>query len=159
MKLGFRKALKCTLLIVVLFIPTSWVMAQSEPEPLVAGVSYSPWICDDTNPKRYYLPIGKLSPKFCSWPVSPIKQQQQYQQQQYHDFMWQSFIALNWPAKRDKEATRGEPDLKASILDSAGDGELPVTVWETYRTPHEIFLPPDEWGDKYPNWNDPANTG
>lgn len=29
-----------------------------------------------------------------------------------------------------------------------------VSVWETYREPFEVFLPPSEWAH-YPQWNDP----
>ncbi len=74
------------------------------------------------------------------------------QQAAYYDFMWQSFIALSWPAKKD--GLRGQPDASQSILDVKGGGPLPAAVWETYREPFEIFIPPDQF-KHYPNWNDP----
>lgn len=112
---------------------------------------YSPLTCNaDDNPKPYGL-TGKLALKFCKL------ENPDDQQKAYYDFMWQSFIALNWPHDKSKDAIRGQPDLQASILDIKGPGKLPVTVWETYREPEEIFLPPAQW-DNYPNWNDPRKV-
>jgi len=87
------------------------------------------------------------------------------QQFNYFDFMWRSFIAVNWPnvpittgVVNGKPVItrgfRGQPDLSRSILSQRGAGTLAVSVWETYREPREIFLPPDQWPD-YPTWNTP----
>lgn len=87
------------------------------------------------------------------------------QQYLYYQFIWRSFVAVNWPnvdleiGERDGHPTilsgrRAEPDQARSILDMAGRDALPHAVWETYREPFEIFLPPEEWDD-YPDWNTP----
>lgn len=87
------------------------------------------------------------------------------QQYLYYQFMWRSFIAVNWPnvtleiGEQDGKPAilsgrRGEPDASRSILASAGTDPLPFSVWETYREPFEIFLPPEQWAD-YPDWNTP----
>ncbi len=46
--------------------------------------------------------------------------------------MWQAFIFLNWPARTDQ---RGVPDRNAQF---GGPG---TTVWETYKTNEQVFLP------------------
>ena len=46
--------------------------------------------------------------------------------------MWQNFIYLNWPATKGQ---RGMPDAKAKF---GGPG---ATVWETYKTIPQTFLP------------------
>ena len=63
----------------------------------------------------------------------------------YVDYMWNSFVALNWPAK---QGVRGQPDTskKQPAVQS------PV-VWQTYAQPQEALLPPSYWG-QYPQWND-----
>ena len=80
----------------------------------------------------------------------------------YYDFIWRTFIALNWPnvpieVKGEKivKGFRGEPDPKSNILTQKGNGPLKKSVWETYREPgSEIFLSPEDWND-YPDWNAP----
>jgi hypothetical protein len=46
--------------------------------------------------------------------------------------MWQAFIYLNWPAMQGQ---RGVPDPNKRF------GTPGTTVWETYKTVHEVFLP------------------
>lgn len=83
-------------------------------------------------------------------------------QYEYYDFIWRTFVALNWPnvaiavdGNQIVEGFRGEPDPTINILDQQGNGLLKQSVWETYREPGaEIFLPPQDW-DKYPAWNTP----
>ena len=62
--------------------------------------------------------------------------------------MWQAFIYLNWPALAGK---RGEPDLS---LTPAEFGSRKTTVWETYKTVEQVFLPrgdhPGTWADANP---------
>ncbi|MBX3653673.1 MAG: hypothetical protein KF686_05775 [Ramlibacter sp.] len=54
--------------------------------------------------------------------------------------MWQTFFYLNWPAKK---GVRGVPDLKATF------GAPGPTVWETFKTEEQVFLPqgatPSPW--------------
>lgn len=56
--------------------------------------------------------------------------------------MWRTFFYLNWPALPNQ---RGKPDNNARF------GVARPTVWETYRTEDEVFLPN---GQKPPPWND-----
>jgi len=98
-------------------------------------------------------PLGGLPADACLLPpefamsTHPVEQQDNF-----YDFMWRSFIALNWPHEAGGE--RGQPSRTDSILTQRGTGELAPSVWETYRAPSEIFLPPDGWSD-YPQWNTP----
>ncbi len=46
--------------------------------------------------------------------------------------MWQDFVYLNWPALKDQ---RGAPDTNAKF------GAPGATVWETYKTDEQTFLP------------------
>src|SRR5262245_14755044 len=56
--------------------------------------------------------------------------------------MWQAFIFLNWPALPGQ---RGEPNRN----NKARFGNRDTTVWETYKTADQVFLPsgqnPGEW--------------
>jgi len=86
------------------------------------------------------------------------------QQAFYYDFVWESFIALNWPnvpieVEEGKivKGFRGEPIAKRDlILEQRGAGPLKyISVWETYREPaFEVFLSPNTFAD-YPKWNTP----
>jgi len=58
--------------------------------------------------------------------------------------MWQTFIYLNWPAR---PGSRGVPDPSAKF---GGPG---ATVWETYKTVDQVFLPD---GIKPAPWNQDA---
>jgi hypothetical protein len=60
--------------------------------------------------------------------------------------MWQAFIYLTWPAHPDR---RGDPDPTATF------GSLKPTVWETFKTAEQVFLPR---GDDPGAWlNAPVN--
>jgi hypothetical protein len=61
-----------------------------------------------------------------------------------HDFdvlSWNTFVALNWPAKAD-----GQPDTGTQI----GQNKDAPTVWQSWKEAYEIFLPggatPPPWG-------------
>jgi hypothetical protein len=60
--------------------------------------------------------------------------------------MWQAFIHLTWPARPD---SRGDPDPTAAY------GDKKTTVWETYKTAAQTFLPfgsdPGQWTAAPPN--------
>jgi len=62
----------------------------------------------------------------------------------YLRYMWDSFVALNWPAESNE---RGSPDTTATRPAS----RFPV-VWETNAQPQEVFLPSSRWPD-YPGWD------
>jgi len=72
-------------------------------------------------------------------PPTPI-----FTQKEIYEFIWKTFIALNWPHKSN--GSRGEPDTRKSLApwNSTPESEGPV-VWETYRRPDQVFLPPKEW--------------
>jgi mono/diheme cytochrome c family protein len=57
-------------------------------------------------------------------------------------FAWQTFVALNWPAKED-----GSPDAAKNMKDGSSK-----RVWESWRRNDTIFLPngekPDPWNPK-----------
>ena len=74
------------------------------------------------------------------------------QQREYYDFMWRTFIALNWPAEAGR---RGKPDCAGDVF--AEHLETP-RVWETYPGPLEVFLKPEEW-DPYPTWEQLGSPG
>lgn len=84
-------------------------------------------------------------------------------QSDIYNFMWQSFVALNWPwdsahetkGKSKKWAPqRGKPDVHGHLApwNTGEESEGPV-VWETYRPPNEVFIAPELWPI---HWNDPA---
>ena len=98
----------------------------------------------DVDPSSY----AAMPLKFAT---SPDPEQQQYL---LYDFIWRSFIALNWPNDPLKvqgdtitSGVRGKPDTSIQILSThmSGAGELPLTVWETYKEPWEVFPAPDKW--------------
>ena len=62
----------------------------------------------------------------------------------YLRYMWQSFVALNWPNSKNGRDT---PDTSNKVPGS----QSPV-VWETYPQPQEVFLLDDQWDD-YPEWD------
>lgn len=70
----------------------------------------------------------------------------------FYEFAWQSFIALNWPALDGGD--RGQPDPAKMIGAKGQDGQLLPVVWSTYRLPSEVFLPnaaaPGGWNDPPP---------
>jgi len=58
--------------------------------------------------------------------------------QDYIDYAWRSFIALNWPAKRPLGGeNRGQPD----VSEGAYPGSAQPLVWETWPYTGEAFLP------------------
>jgi hypothetical protein len=70
-------------------------------------------------------------------------------QDNFYDFGWQSFLALNWPASTSE---RGKPDESKEIGAVGPDGMLLTTVWQTYKDPSEVFLP---GAAPPPDWNSP----
>lgn len=67
-------------------------------------------------------------------------------QDQFDQYSWQMFIALNWPAQ---DGQRGAPNC------SKQPGDPGYTVWQTYKTVSEIFLP----GAANPGpWNSPLKA-
>ncbi len=51
------------------------------------------------------------------------------QQRPFDEFSWQSFVALNWPARRDGTPTRGSIRTRRRA----------PRVWESFPTPAEVF--------------------
>ncbi len=67
-------------------------------------------------------------------------------QEDFDLFSWQSFVALNWPAKAD-----GKPDTSVTI----GQSPTAPRVWEKFIHPADVFLP----GGAVPQWKVPTNFG
>lgn len=83
------------------------------------------------------------------------------QQFNFYDFIWRSFIALNWPnvpieieGSKIVSGERGKPDASRPLSVLSGSGVLPQTVWETYKEPFEVFPPkgarPQPWNSVRP---------
>jgi len=68
----------------------------------------------------------------------------------FYEFAWQSFVALNWPALEGGD--RGQPDTTKMIGAKGPDGQLLPVVWSSYKLPTEVFLPN---AANPGNWNDP----
>ncbi|WP_260963056.1 hypothetical protein [Pseudomonas citri] len=67
-------------------------------------------------------------------------------QDQFDQYSWQLFIAMNWPAQAGQ---RGDPDC------SKQPGDPGYTVWQTYKSVEETFLP----GAVNPGpWNSPQRA-
>ncbi|BBP64354.1 MULTISPECIES: hypothetical protein [Pseudomonas] len=64
----------------------------------------------------------------------------------FDQYSWQLFIALNWPAQNGQ---RGDPDC------SKQPGASGYTVWQTYKTVEDIFLPQ---GANPGPWNTPQKA-
>ncbi|WP_209349436.1 hypothetical protein [Pontixanthobacter sp. CEM42] len=104
----------------------------------------APWLSE----KRGYLPLRFEKAQTEDPATTP-----EVQQCLYYDFMWRSFIALNWPAALP--GRRGEPDSGSSIFAIGELNANPTTVWETYKTPQDIFTTPDRWqSPEVANWGD-----
>lgn len=84
------------------------------------------------------------------------------QQFNYYDFIWRSFIALNWPNEtlvidskskvpKISSGVRGKPDPDKPL--SAISSLDTLTVWETYKAPYEVFPPYERWKTS-DTWND-----
>jgi hypothetical protein len=67
-------------------------------------------------------------------------------------FAWQEFIALNWTADLGQ---RGVPDPKATAAQFGAPNATAPTVWETYKSDTEVFLP---GGVQPKQWNFPASA-
>jgi len=119
--------------------------------PVMAATS-DPSPCD-----RYDI---SLAPELPPYVTFTGEETPEATQATFYRYVWQSFVALNWPnvpiELREREIVegyRGQPDRTASILDQKGSGPMPIGVWEAYRNPEsEVFLEPAAWDD-YPVWN------
>lgn len=71
-------------------------------------------------------------------------------QAQVYNFMWRSFVALNWPQAPGGD--RAEPATARDLApwDDAFESQGPV-VWESFRRPDEVFVAPRDWPIL---WND-----
>ncbi len=106
---------------------TAAVLAQDAAVP----DSAPSFPCGGTNPKGVVL-----------WPVTKFSNGE-FTNAGADCAMWQNFIYLNWPATPGK---RGVPDLTATF------GAPGTTVWETFMTADQVFLPngakPQDWNGK-----------
>jgi hypothetical protein len=68
-------------------------------------------------------------------------------QQMFDCLAWQTFVALNWPAR---DGCRGVPASDAPFSRSTGE-----RVWETYKETYEVFQSQDpSWNPSAQRWND-----
>lgn len=104
---------------------TAAVVAQEAAVP----ASAPSFPCGGTNPKGVVL-----------WPITKFSNGE-FTNAGADCAMWQNFIYLNWPAVPGK---RGVPDLTATF------GAPGTTVWETFMTADQVFLPN---GAKPQPWN------
>lgn len=101
------------------------------------------------------LPTVPASAQQPQWPcifgpptVSPMvpNDAQFSDQPTFNCFAWQEFIGLNWPAAARQ---RGVPDSKATPADFGAPNATAPTVWETFKSDAEVFLPggatPQPW--------------
>lgn len=58
----------------------------------------------------------------------------------FDHFSWQSFIALNWPAKPRERGVPLNPNDSTTFLNAANDEQV---VWDTYKEAWELFGQPD----------------
>ena len=78
----------------------------------------------------------------------PVKISSQFQ---VYEFMWESFVALNWPQLDG--GVRGQPDISKGLATwDKGEVSQGPTVWQNYRRPGEVFAPASQWPIL---WNDP----
>lgn len=93
------------------------------------GADVPKFACGGSPPQYIYLkPVPKLS-------------NGEFTNQGADCAMWQTFFYLNWPAKKGQ---RGVPDTSATF------GAPGTTVWETFKTEDQVFLPN---GAKPGPWN------
>jgi hypothetical protein len=102
------------------------------------GLDQTPWI----------MPFD-VNQRFADSKRRPISSQSQV-----YDFMWRTFVALNWP--QAPTGDRAEPDTTRNLApwNDALQSQGPV-VWESYRRPDEVFRPPSQWPIF---WNDPGRS-
>lgn len=93
-----------------------------------------------TPPKPPSFPCGGLNPIGVQLAPIPKFSNAEFTNQGADCAMWQTFIYLNWPAKAGQ---RGVPDSSAKF---SAPG---VTVWESFMTADQVFLPngaaPQPW--------------
>lgn len=96
-------------------------LGLAAPAAAAQGTTTVPYfLCGGSPPQKIYLkPVPKLS-------------NGEFTNQGADCAMWQTFFYLNWPATK---VGRGIPDTKALF------GAPGATVWETFKTEDQTFLP------------------
>ncbi|MCY2981659.1 MAG: hypothetical protein NTU79_23610 [Planctomycetota bacterium] len=115
------------LLVAVALVTALSLAASAQDAPTADAPSFP---CGGTNPKGVVLwPLTKFTNAEFTNPGADCA-------------MWQNFIYLNWPAAAGK---RGVPDTSAAF------GTPGTTVWETFLTADQVFLPggiaPQKWDE------------
>ena len=121
-------------LLALLCLAGVWTITRCQPTPTMkpasppAPSSLSPVVPHDAN--------------FSDLPAKPTLPQVQHD---FDVFSWQSFVALNWPARANGSADPGK------VIGASGDN---FTVWDGYREAYTIFLAngakPVPWGTSSP---------
>ncbi|CAH0203619.1 hypothetical protein ACEN9D_02955 [Pseudomonas sp. CT11-2] len=111
---------------------------------LVGLASLPALILEQALAREQAMPSTQASNLSCQPPsTAPVATASQ---DQFDQYSWQMFIALNWPAQ---DGQRGDPDCAKQ------PGDPGYTVWQTYKTVEEIFLP--KGADPGP-WNTPQTA-
>lgn len=99
------------------------VPTASAPPPKAAAASQA-----DLPPNAWVVPVDVTDPP----PTTPQPQGA------YLHFGWETFVALNWPAKAN--GANGQPDSAATIGARAPNGAMIPTVWRTFRDVRTVML-------------------
>ena len=111
---------------------------------LVGLASLPALILEQALAREQAMPSTQASNLSCQPPsTAPVATASQ---DQFDQYSWQMFIALNWPAQ---DGQRGDPDCAKQL------GDPGYTVWQTYKTVEEIFLPR---GANPGPWNTPQTA-
>jgi len=98
-------------------------------------------------PEPWIVPFG-IGQKYPDDPIAIVTDQSEV-----YEFMWQTFVALNWPQLAGGNRAQPDPSEMLAPWGSSADGQSdgPV-VWQSYRRPSEVFYKPKQWPI---HWNDP----
>ena len=110
------------------------VPPSQNPTPAQSDTTASALVATTT------LPADTLPAELCNLPADiPAPSASQAE---FSEYSWKLFVALNWPAQSGQ---RGTPDCDAAF------GSSGRSVWETYKTSEQIFLPnaqdPGPWNE------------
>ncbi len=90
-----------------------------------------------------------------AWQV-PVDVNSNPSQNDYLNFGWQTFVAINWPAVSPASGgSMGQPDTNSYIGATTQNGAIVPTVWQTYRDLSTIMLATG--ADPGSQWNQPVS--
>jgi len=113
----------------------------------VAAAPAAAQIADVKTPSIMPFDVGQDMP---GDPVDLVDQASVY------NFMWETFVALNWPQDQRRRAGRAEPDGSGDLAPWGGTGSPPPAVWQSYLRPGQVFVAPKDWPVKWDAPTEPA---